>query len=401
MAKHKGTEGTKLNRIHPYPAMIADEFALHVANRYVKQGSLVLDPFCGTGRTLYAAASVGGVCFGVDVNPLAVLIALAKNVKALPMMPWPVVERYSQNLSLELQPGRKVKWFSHSVEQELSLVIGWINSLKVSSDVRIALACILSATVREVSYCRKRQWKLHRMSATTRSTFRPSALKVFKRRLEAAARDLSNPSCAKRVAVARGDARQLGEIVKRQAFPETYDVIFTSPPYGDSRSTVGYGGMSSMCLGVLRHIRDLRLNFESGQEIDSQCLGGRGRTNLPRLATHKYWRGKTESHEFMRVNQFLDDLATACKEIAAVSHPGTRAIFVVSRRSVRRRRLYIDVFLTDELKKYGFRLIDKSQRCIEGKNTPYIIDRKARCIRAERVRTMEHELILVFERVAR
>ena len=78
---------TQLSRIHPYPAMIADDLAVCIASKYVHRGSLVLDPFCGTARTLYAAASAGGDCFGIDVNPLAVLIAQAKGVRKLPVMP--------------------------------------------------------------------------------------------------------------------------------------------------------------------------------------------------------------------------------------------------------------------------------------------------------------------------
>src|SRR5882672_1964009 len=87
MATDKRVSGTRLNRIHPYPAMIADDFALCTAMRYVREGSVVLDPFCGTGRTLYAAASFGADCFGIDINPLAVMIARAKSVKAFPVMP--------------------------------------------------------------------------------------------------------------------------------------------------------------------------------------------------------------------------------------------------------------------------------------------------------------------------
>src|SRR6266550_1533349 len=206
MATDQRVGGTRLNRIHPYPAMIADDFALRAAMRYVKEGSVVLDPFCGTGRTLYAAASFGAECFGIDINPLAVMIAQAKSVRAIPVVPDLAFLKHSdQDPKFSLQPGRKVKWFSKPVERELSWIIAWINSLSVELDIRIALACVLSATVREVSFCRKRQWKLHRMSATARRAFRPSALKVFKRRLEAVARDLNKISLAGNVTITKGD----------------------------------------------------------------------------------------------------------------------------------------------------------------------------------------------------
>jgi site-specific DNA-methyltransferase (cytosine-N4-specific) len=401
MATDKRGGGTRLNRIHPYPAMIADDFALRAAMRYVKEGSVVLDPFCGTGRTLYAAASFGAECFGIDINPVAVMIAQAKNVRAIPVMPeLALLKRSYENSRFSLQPGRKVKWFSKPVERELNWIIAWINSLSVELNVRVALACVLSATVREVSFCRKRQWKLHRMSARARCGFRPSALKVFKRRLEGVAGDLNKATLGGNVTIAKGDACKLRRVVKDHALPDSYDVIFTSPPYGDSRSTVGYGGMSSMCLGVLQHIDHLDLAFQSGQAIDSQCLGGKNTAGRSYRDTNKYWRGSSESREFVRVGAFLQDLASTCKEIAALSHIGTKVILVVSRRCVRRRRLYIDHFLEDELGKHGFQLVENARRCIEGKQTPYVIDRKARCRQADRVRTMEHELVLTFDKVS-
>ncbi len=237
------------------------------------------------------------------------------------------------------------------------------------------------------------------MSAKARCAFRPSALKVFKRRLEAVAKDLPKAGLAGNVTIARGDARELRNVVKHQELPSSYDIIFTSPPYGDSRSTVGYGGMSSICLGVLRHIRDLHLTFQSGQAIDSQCLGGVKVANSSKVGTKGYWKGSTQSDEFGRLSSFLRDLASACGEIAALSHIGTKVIFVVYRRCVRKRRLYIDHFLKDELRKHGFQLIESTRRCIEQKSTPYVIDRKARCTRGDKVRTMEHELVLAFEKV--
>jgi site-specific DNA-methyltransferase (cytosine-N4-specific) len=402
MVRSKNVKSTRLNRIHPYPAMIADECALSIASRYVKPGSVVLDPFCGTGRTLYAAASRGGTCFGFDVNPLAVLIAQAKNVRALPKLnELPSVHMWSDSPAFVLQPGRKVKWFTNSAERELNTIVRWINSLAASSNLRAALACVLSATVREVSFCRKQQWKLHRMSASARRVYRPSALRVFKRRLESLRRDLRTAPLPGKVRIARGDARKLRRVLKRRRFPRSYDVIFTSPPYGDSESTVSYGGMSSMCMGVLQHVSGINMPYQSGHAIDSQCLGGSSRDGTTYEATKKYWAGSASSEEFERVTLFLRDLAASCREIAALSHIGTVAIMVVARRSVRRRRLYIDHFLSDEFRKHGFRLVENTMRSILRKNTPHVIDRRARSRDSDKVRTMEREFILAFKRVTK
>src|SRR4051812_19828146 len=72
-------DATRLSRWHPYPAMVADELALRLASTYVRPGMRVLDPFCGTGRLLFAAARTEGThCLGLDINPLACLVTDAK-----------------------------------------------------------------------------------------------------------------------------------------------------------------------------------------------------------------------------------------------------------------------------------------------------------------------------------
>ena len=390
---------TRLSRIHPYPAMIADKCANKIAAQHIADGALVLDPFCGTGRTLYAAAGAGGKCFGIDINPLAVLIARAKSVNWLPALPAPqFLKKRHSGAKFNLQPGRKVSWFPKAAEQELGIIISWINSLIIDRSTRMALACILSATVREVSFCRKKQWKLHRMSEEDRQNYKPSPLKVFGRRLGTIQKALQEGNTQRKVTVVTGDSTSLRAIVSAWGLPQFYDVIFTSPPYGDSRSTVGYGGMSSMCLGVLQHVRDLELPFKSAQIIDSSCLGGSETQLFICNAIKKYWKGSATTFEWARVSAFLADLALSCQQIAAVSRIGTKAIFIVSRRCVRKRRLYIDRFLQDELRRYGFDLKNRSRRCIERKNTPYLIDRKARSKKTDKVKTMDHEFILVFEK---
>src|SRR4051794_36558844 len=76
--KSNRRELTRLARIHPYPAMIADTLVNALAAQYITTSSRLLDPFCGTARTVAAAAARGARSHGIDVNPLAVLISQAK-----------------------------------------------------------------------------------------------------------------------------------------------------------------------------------------------------------------------------------------------------------------------------------------------------------------------------------
>jgi len=73
-----------LNGICPYFTMFPLEFPLGILKRNAKEGSIILDPFCGRGTTNYAARLLGLSSVGVDSSPVAAAIARAKMVNTTP-----------------------------------------------------------------------------------------------------------------------------------------------------------------------------------------------------------------------------------------------------------------------------------------------------------------------------
>lgn len=394
---------TRLSTIHPYPAMIADELAIALAEKYVVPGAKVLDPFSGTGRTLTAAAALGADCVGMDVNPLAVLIARAKIATASPDVE--ALMRRSRQFRgksfayLEFEHGRKISWFSNSVRTELTEIVNWLNSESLNRETRNFLAAIVSATTREVSYCRKDQWKLHRMSLESRSKHNGSAWEVYERRLRRAAGDISRGGM--QLGSMRdylGDCTRMADL-RRCAKNQTFNLLITSPPYGDSRSTVSYGDVSSLCLGVLQHLTGLNISFFSASNLDRRCLGGREQAKVSELEDiGQYWAGGSLNPARKRVSSFLSDMSKACTQTNRLMDKGARAIFVVSRRKVGGRRLYLDRFLSKEMSKLGFGLEGVEKRKLEGKNTPLIINSGGSVNVNIPTPTMREEIILCFSR---
>src|ERR1043166_7454846 len=69
-----GTHG-----LHPYPAKFIPQIPRQlIAELAPRDGSIVLDPFCGSGTTLVEAQAAGLPAFGIDSHPLATLIARVK-----------------------------------------------------------------------------------------------------------------------------------------------------------------------------------------------------------------------------------------------------------------------------------------------------------------------------------
>jgi site-specific DNA-methyltransferase (cytosine-N4-specific) len=395
---------TRLSSIHPYPAMIANDLAMRLAKKYAQPGKHFLDPFCGTARTVMASAALGMESVGLDVNPLAVLIARAKSANVSVDELSSLLTRSTRGHQVEpirfdLQPDRKVRWFSTKAQFELRQIVTWINSSRMSQEARLVLAALLSATTREVSYCRKSQWKLHRMIAKERRLYRSSGWDVFTRRLTRTISELTNETGVRASSqIVLGDCTTLSENPEMSELGP-FDLVITSPPYGDSHTTVSYGDVSALCLGVLRHIRGIDTPHISSRALDNACLGGQ-MTDRPE-ATFKlsdYWAGGKTNEARARSEHFLTDLGSSCREMNTVLAKKADVVFVVSRRSAGGRRLYIDEFLKDTFSEIGFSLKTTETRAIVGKMTPTVVNARGASCDTVRVNTMRQELVLSFAR---
>jgi site-specific DNA-methyltransferase (cytosine-N4-specific) len=94
--------GEGLHGIHPYPAKFIPQIPRALIELFHPgDASPVLDPFCGSGTTLAEAFLLGVNSIGVDLHPLATLIAkvkttpvgaslgeLAKDITGVPHEKW-------------------------------------------------------------------------------------------------------------------------------------------------------------------------------------------------------------------------------------------------------------------------------------------------------------------------
>ncbi len=404
----------QINFIHPYPAMIPDQVSEGLISEFAHNKATLLDPFCGSGRIVFNSSLLGHDSVGIDINPLACLIAKSKNIN----IPEPRFSEIYDSILLfrssnsnisryDVEPNRKVNWFSEQNKNELCQIIEYINQNIVSYEELVFLSTVLSATVREVSFCRNDQWKLHRLSKDKRDRLTVSAWDVFLRRLmkmEGAITTNNKPRGS--YSILNGDTKNLCDFPGLTPRDQLFDIVITSPPYGDSKTTVQYGAMSSLCLGVLMNIKDLNITFISGQHIDNLCLGGDQPYSNNKLLhdgfnLKDYWHGGQDNSAISRVISFSNDLIESTSQICKqVKRDGT-IIFVVSRRLVGGWRYYIDKLLIDTMNKNGWFISEVRRRKIISKVAPAYINRLARLkgnnnSRYSRVPTMREEYILIF-----
>jgi DNA modification methylase len=392
--------------------MVADELALELADEYVRPGGSVLDPFCGSGRLLVAAAKYPGLRHGMDVNPLACLLTRAKLarpdrkvlVRMLDDLQGARGRLRGKVAALELRASYSVPWFSEAVQGELAEIVSWINASAMDEPERLLVAAALSAATRDASFARKVGWKLHRHRPASRARLSLSAWASFERRLRYCVDDLlAKPATAVEFAVELADARALSRHKLRAE--EQFDLVLTSPPYGDSRTTVQYGGASALCLDAVSRISGMDALFEHGRDIDGRCLGGTACCDARPVIENleRYWAASSKSSRKNTVVGFLGDYAQVCDGIASRLKPGGAAVLVVGRRSVGGFRVKLDAFTTDRFEALGLRAIGFDRRSLREKRLPRRVNRFGRST-SEAVRTrgltptMSSEIILAFRK---
>lgn len=146
------------HRVHPYPARFIPQIPRSlIALFHPQDNSPVFDPFCGSGTTLVEASKLGLPSVGIDVNPLATLIA---RVKTRPVnASLPAIARERANSARErVRQGRFTiptiprlnHWFQLHVQEALAALVNEIDSVD-DGDVADALRVALSSIIVRVS----------------------------------------------------------------------------------------------------------------------------------------------------------------------------------------------------------------------------------------------------------
>lgn len=134
--RHARTQGGT-HGIHPYPAKFIPQIPRQLIELlHPRDGSLVFDPFCGSGTTLVEAQALGHDAVGVDVNPLAALLARVKtSAPAEPLAP--IARRLTARAAahaVQIPPIPRVDhWFQRDVQNALARIVHQVNAI---DDVR-------------------------------------------------------------------------------------------------------------------------------------------------------------------------------------------------------------------------------------------------------------------------
>lgn len=145
---------SETHAVHPYPAKFIPQIprAL-IAALYPRDGTAVMDPFCGSGTTLVESATIGAPSIGVDLSPLACLVSKVK-VTPLPAdfadAAVDVVRRARNREAVVPSIPAIDHWFQQDVQRALTTLVSAIDE-EQDVDWRDAFRVALSSIIVRVS----------------------------------------------------------------------------------------------------------------------------------------------------------------------------------------------------------------------------------------------------------
>ncbi|GAA3587381.1 site-specific DNA-methyltransferase [Klugiella xanthotipulae] len=272
-----------------YPAMMVPELQGALLDDVLEvqtDAKLVYDPFAGSGTVMLESLYRGLDFHGSDINPLAILLC---QVKAAPPSQDDALAAVQIILDLaktdsEVEipefPGID-KWFKPEIKAGLARLREAIKK-QADLDTRRFLWICLAETIRLVSNSRISTFKLHTYTAEDIAKRVTDAIKVFEGVATLnAARVAKHWTRIEQAPRQGGTAQALllpGAVSNPWTAPRQADILMTSPPYGDNKTTVPYGQHSYLPLRWL-DANDIPGGFDPGlldstSRIDTMSLGG-------------------------------------------------------------------------------------------------------------------------------
>ena len=222
-------EMSKRNRathnIHKYPAKLIPHIPNYLIKKFSKEGDTILDPFCGSGTTLLESILCSRNALGIELNPVARLVA---KVKVTPLDRTELANAVSKfrkevNRNASIKPPEFPNsdlWFSSKTTTDLAKIKYTIDNININMDVHDFLLVCFSAIVRKVSNADPRDIYPRMTEGRTQL----NVLGEFLQHLNFSIKRINDlPDSTK--------AKLIGSDAKKINLRRKIDLVVTSPPY--------------------------------------------------------------------------------------------------------------------------------------------------------------------------
>lgn len=358
---------THFPNFHNYPATMLPQIGIEIFKELkIKKGAM-LDPYCGTGSSMVAGLVSGlSEFYGNDINPLAILIAKSKysnfSEKKLIRYKNNILEAiYERHDQLDFPKITNLEfWYSKRVARDLATIRSVIFDEVKEEKYRCIFLVPFSRVSRETSYTRNSEFKLYRMNEEKIKKFKPDVFEQYEKYLNKVLEAYLvhyKPLLKKRKFNFINDSFSSGK--------KFYDVVLTSPPYGDSRTTVAYGQFSTLS--------NEWLGIKNARKIDRMLMGGIKSDTIYDKGVIKKYLKKIEKEDVRRsleVSAFYIDLQHSISNISKNIKSKGYSIYIVGNRTVKSVKLPTDKFIAEQFCNNGFDHLFTYERNISSKAMP-------------------------------
>ena len=394
----KGAKREHTHAFIQYPAMMVPQMQNKIIDIFINNFPgirSVYDPFVGSG-TVMTETMLHGLSFGgQDINPLAMLVCSVKkgpfSIESLKKKIILLNSRIAEDANnfIEIDFKNRDKWFTKDVSCELSKIRRAImqeKSLKARRFFWVAMA----ETVRYTSNSRTSTFKLHVRAETDIADRDISPISYFSQevadnlsRAEKIANVLSDKTLLNRTSYSFPIHLKCKDVLKGGIFRKKgkFDLLITSPPYGDNTTTVPYGQYSYLPLQWINS-KDLPTKWDDSylrttQEIDRRSLGGslHNKKQILNVIAEKSISLKAllaklkddEQERQYKVAVFFYDMDKALKNITSQLSPKAFMVFTLGNRRVANIVVPMNSIMRELLETRGATFITEIERDIPAK----------------------------------
>lgn len=398
------------NPIHPFPARMAPGIALEALGEDRAQ-LRVLDPMAGSGTVLAVARANGHRAIGVDLDPLAVLLAGVwtrtvdpeeVNDKAAEVLDRAKTAFRTLPTGQAYPAGSDVKtrefiryWFDDYARRQLAALSA--NLARVRDEAtRDALWCGFSRLI--ITKSAGASLAMDLSHSRPHKEFDHAPVKPFNRFLAAVQTVVSNCPQKGKDAVGPLASARHGDARKLDIESESIDLVLTSPPYLNAIDYMRCSKFSLVWMGYhvdrLREIRGESIGAEASSEKAMETPWVRAL--IKQLGLGK----KLSARNHGVLARYVLDMGGALAQVSRVLKKGGRAVYVVGDSTVRGVFIRNSEIVKAVAENNGLVLHERRSRALPA-NRRYLPPPKKGAESASIEGRMRREVVLAFTKPAK
>lgn len=383
-----------------YPAMMVpsvQEPIIEILSNALNGEVSLLDPFMGASNTLVTGMKYGMNVLGQDINPLAILLSQVKTSFYICEELIDTKERLISIINSDNSDNIEIsftnidKWFTKDIQIELSKIH---RAIRKETDIKVRkfFWIALAETIRLTSNDRTSTFKMHMRPIEEINSRQISALKTFasvsKKNIKNIDEYISvltqnghikNDKYVKNIDVVWGDTN--AEIRTDKMF----NLLVTSPPYGDNQTTVTYGQFSYLPLQWIPFEdidKSITIDYlRTAQSIDKKSLGGQIKENIKDIEDRIFEKSETlkgfinqfkdgERKKAEKVTRFINDLDNSIDKMLPKMKKDSFLVWTIGNRNVNKQTVQNDLILKELFIHKGISLFTDLEREILSKRMP-------------------------------